>query len=195
MADSYLRQHALSHRALDARAALPADAAIRLTLEGPAAQLCLRGDGGRGFNAALKKVLGIAPPASANHVATAGETHILWLGPDEWLAVRPGHDGRDLAADVEAALAGMHALVSDVSHSRAIIGLAGVRAREVLMKGCSLDLDPVAFSPGQCAQTALARGHMLLQQVSDEPGYRVYAQRSFADYAWTWLEDAASEYL
>jgi sarcosine oxidase subunit gamma len=63
------------------------------------------------------------------------------------------------------------------------------------MKGCSLDLDPAAFGPGRCAQTALARAHMLLHQVSDVPCYHVYAHRSFADYVFAWLEDAAAEYL
>ena len=193
MAEGYLRRHALAHRALDARPAA-GETGARLALAPPAVQLGLRGDGSRGFNAAVSKVLGVGPPAAANTVAREGETRILWLGPDEWLAVRPGDGGPALAGELEAALGERHALVSDVSHARVIFTLSGLHAREVLMKGCSLDLDPVAFAPGQCAQTALARAHMLLHQVSDEPGYHVYVHRSFADYCWAWLEDAAREY-
>ena len=195
MADAWLRQHALAHRGLEARVRA-ADAAVRLEPLPDAAQLCLRGDGGRAFQRAVEGVLGVAPPREPNTVASAdGATRVLWLGPDEWLAVRDGADAPPLAAALEEALSGRHALVSDVSHSRVILLLEGPRARDVLMKGCSLDLDPVAFGPGRCAQTALARAHMLLHQVSDAPGYHVYAHRSFADYVFAWLEDAAAEYL
>jgi sarcosine oxidase gamma subunit len=35
---------------------------------------------------------------------------------------------------------------------------------------------------------------MLLHQISDAPCYHVYVHRSFADYMFAWLEDAAAEY-
>jgi sarcosine oxidase subunit gamma len=195
MAEPYLLQHALAHRGLDARPAAPADRAVCLSIVPAAAQLCLRGDGSRAFCAAVESVLGVAPPGQANTAASGGDgTRVLWLGPDEWLAVRDGGDGVALAAALDEALSAEHALVTDVSHSRVVVALEGPRAREVLMKGCSLDLDPVAFRPGRCAQTALARAHMLLHQVSDAPGYHVYAHRSFADYVYAWLADAAAEY-
>jgi len=195
MADAWLRQHALAHRGLDAHTPAEPAAPVRLAPAPAAAQLCLRGDGGRAFQRAVEGVLGVAAPHTPNTVAGTDTTRVLWLGPDEWLAVRDGGDATALAAALDEALAGAHALVTDVSHSRTILRLEGPRAREVLMKGCSLDLDPVAFGPGRCAQTALARAHMLLHQVNDVPGYHVYAHRSFADYVYAWLEDAAAEYV
>ena len=71
---------------------------------------------------------------------------------------------------------------------------SGIVLRDVLRKGTSIDLHPKAFGPGQCAQTGIARCHMLLHQTSDEPAYDIYVHRSFADYLWRWLEDAAREY-
>jgi sarcosine oxidase subunit gamma len=103
-------------------------------------------------------------------------------------------DAGALLAALEQALHGTHTLVSDVSHSRVVFALEGEHAREVLLKGSSLDLDAAAFRVDQCAQSALARAHMLLHQVSDAPGYHVYAHRSFADYVFSWLCDAAQEY-
>ena len=91
-------------------------------------------------------------------------------------------------------LVGQHFAVSDVSDSRAVIGIAGINARDVLMKGCSLDLHPRVFKAGDCAQSGFARCHMLLHQINDIPTYDVYIHRSFSDYAWRWLEDAAREY-
>jgi sarcosine oxidase subunit gamma len=84
--------------------------------------------------------------------------------------------------------------VVDVSDSRAVITLSGPRALDVLAKGCPLDLHPRVFSPGRCAQSLLAKAHVLLHRVDDAPTFEIYVHRSFADYLWTWLEDAAAEY-
>ena len=195
MVEHYLRQHPLAHRGLAAAAAAAPGAAVRLRLESAFVQLCIRGDGGGAFRESVASVLGVAPPQAANTVASSGARRILWLGPDEWLAVCGGEeDAFTVVEEMESALDGKHALVSDVSHSRVIFALEGERAREVMLKGCSLDLDPVAFTAGQCAQTTLARAHMLLHQVSETPCYHLYAHRSFADYVFSWLSDAAQEY-
>ena len=192
MAEHYLRQHALAHRGFAASSPL-ADAGVHLWPQPPLIQLCLRGDGRRGFQGAVRRALGVAPPTRANTASVEGDVSILWLGPDEWLVVAT-QARATLLADLESALDGLHALVSDVSHSRIVLGLAGRNAREVLLKGCSLDLDPVAFATGQCAQAPLARAHVLLHQVGETPAYHVYVHRSFADYVYAWLHDAASEY-
>jgi sarcosine oxidase subunit gamma len=72
--------------------------------------------------------------------------------------------------------------------------LAGPRAREVLMKGCSIDLHPAVFGPGRCARTALARAQVILLPV-DQETYWIFVQSSFAAYLAEWLMDAMSEYL
>ena len=80
------------------------------------------------------------------------------------------------------------------SDARAVIALGGEAAREVLMKGCSLDLHPRVFGPGSCAQSTLALAQIILEQVEDGPDYRLYVGRSFAPYLWQWLCDAAGEF-
>src|SRR5207302_506874 len=70
----------------------------------------------------------------------------------------------------------------------------GALARETLMKGCSLDLHPRSFTPGQCAQTMLARAQIILHQIDGAPSYDLYPRRSFAEYLWLWLCDAMAEY-
>jgi sarcosine oxidase subunit gamma len=195
MVEPHLRQHALAHRGLAAAVSSVDDPGVRLWLHDSCVQLCLRGDGGRRFSTAVSDVLGVAPPKQANTVVEHGGRRILWLGPDEWLVVGAGGEPESgLPGALEQALEGQHALVSDVSHSRVILVLEGRHAGNVLRKGCSLDLDPVAFAAGQCAQAPLARSHMLLHQVDDRPTYHVYFHRSFADYGHAWLTDAAAEY-
>ena len=89
---------------------------------------------------------------------------------------------------------GAHAAVIDLSESRAVIAVSGVRARDLLSKGCTLDLHPRAFPVGTCAQTVLARASVLVHLVDDTPTFEITILRSFADYLWTWLADAAREY-
>jgi sarcosine oxidase, subunit gamma len=126
-----------------------------------------------------------------NTVAVAGERRTLWLGPDEWLVV--SEPGSEAAIEAELRAAGAASVV-DVSANRTTLVLAGPRARDVLMKGCALDLHPRAFGPGRCAQTQIARTQVILEQTGDEPAYRLYVRPSFAAHLAAWLVDAMEEF-
>lgn len=197
MADHFQRQSGLAHLHLEARAAHRRDdAGVTLAEGAHRGQISLRGRAAnRKFKSAVKNVLGAVLPVQPNTASEAANGNVvLWLGPDEWLAVVPDGEEARVIAGLYAALPGVHFAAVDVSSSRTVIRLSGERARDVLMKGCSLDLHPAVFAAGQCAQSSLARCHMLLHQMEDTPAYDVYVHRSFADYLWRWLEDAAEEY-
>ena len=195
-ASEYMRQSALAALGLAAKAcAGPArEAGVVLRECGHRAQLCLRGGPGADFEEAVEAVLGVRPPLEPGASARNGNTNLLWLGPDEWLAVFPGERREEALSALRAALASLHAAVVDVSHARAIVELSGAHARNVLQKGCHLDLHPSHFSAGNVAQSRFARCHVLLHQTDDAPAYDLYVQRSFARYLWSWLEDAATEF-
>lgn len=198
MADSYLRQSPLAHLHLIARAEAPSPTSgVRLSEIPYAGQFVLRGDAqDKTFQAALEEGLGQAPALEPNTVSGPAEDEtalrILWLGPDEWLVV--GAENVELGKKLEIIADGRHVAVSDVSESRAILKLSGARARDVLAKGCALDLHPSVFGPGQCAQSMLAQAHVILHQTSEAPDYDIYVHRSFAEHLWAWLEDASAEY-
>jgi sarcosine oxidase subunit gamma len=202
MVDAYLRQSPLAHFHLDARAEADGDrsgAGIILCERPYRGQIVVRGDASRkAFRDATEGVLGFALPRSPNTVAgnddLAAGPRALWLSPDEWLVVTAPGGEHETAAALRDALARQHAAVADVSESRTVVGLSGPDARSLLMKGCSLDLHPRVFAPGQCAQSSLARAHVILHQVAEAPSYDLYVHRSFAEYLWAWLEDAAAEY-
>ena len=161
----------------------------------PRGQLVLRGDAGsHAFVAGVRSVTGLTLPATPLSSAAAGDFTALWMGPDEWLLLmRDGQQGRVLA-ELRENLAGEHHAVADVSSSRVGIALYGEAAREVLMKGCSLDLHPREFRAGRVDQSSLARCHVMLHLVDDTPRFEIHVHRSFADYCWRWLADAAAEY-
>ena len=49
-----------------------------------------------------------------------------------------------------------------------VVRLSGPNARDVLAKGCQLDLHPVAFTTGGCAQTTLFHSMALIHAVADD---------------------------
>ena len=198
MVERYRQRTPLDHRRLAMRAAAKADtdAGIVLGACDLRGQTALRGDAGDpAFVAAVEQAIGTAPPVAPNTVAGPADlgdgSRALWLGPDEWLVVDA--DGEALPA-LRTTLDGLHAAAVGVSDSRAVIMLTGPHARDVLAKGCPVDLHPRVFAPGRCAQTLLAKAHVLLHQLDDAPAYEIYVHRSFADYLWSWLEDAAAEF-
>ena len=196
MPEPYLRQSALAGAGLEARALAAAEGAgVYLCEREFRGQVVLRGDASRAkFGDAVEQVLGVRPPTEA-HTANRGRRNLMvWLGPNEWLAVvLDGREGKAIA-DLREALGDEHHALVDVSHSRGVIGLEGAHAREVLMKGCHLDLHPRSFSAGRAAHAGLARCHVLLHQLDDAPSYDLYIARSFMRYAWSWLEDASAEH-
>lgn len=137
---------------------------------------------------ALAPRLPFPMPARPNTFVAGPPADVLWLGPDEWLLVAEPDTGHNLVSELNAALAGEHRSVVDVSAGRSVLDLAGSGALELLSKGCGLDLHPRAWGPGDCAQTLLARVPVILQQRDDAT--RVFVRPSFGDYLVDWLLDA-----
>jgi sarcosine oxidase subunit gamma len=93
---------------------------------------------------------------------------------------------------LRAALAGIHSLAVDVSDMRAIMRLEGQGVREVLLKGCSLDLMGDGYVPGTVRRVRFAEIAALLHVVEPQV-IDLYVFRSYADYAWAFILAAARE--
>lgn len=179
---------------LDGRAGSGADTAV--IVEHPhLGKVNLRGDpGDQTFMHAVAGVIGAAPPVAANTAVKADKNSILWLGPDEWLIITPEGKQGVMEAALRSALESQHVSVVDGTDARTTIRLHGANARDVLMKGCPLDLHPRVFGPGQCAQSILTKADVLIHQLDDTPTYDIYVLCSFSRYLWDWLADAAKEF-
>lgn len=125
------------------------------------------------------------PPTVPNTWSTDGDQEWLWLGPDEWLVVGPPDAASRIAEGLEAALAGRHHSVVDVSANRTILELEADGRRELLAHGCGLDLHPRSWAAGSCAQTLFARVPVILQE--RDRTTRVFVRPSFAGYLVDWL--------
>ena len=196
MAERYRRHGALAHFGLEARAWAAAPQTQVMLGECPMrGLLVLRGDASAaGFRGAVSTVLGIEPVVEPLTSARKRDLSMLWLGPDEWLVVTPDRRVARIEGALRDALEGQHAALTDVSHSRTILALSGPEARAVLAKGCPLDFHPRVFEPGRCAQSRLAKCQALIHQTDAAPTFEIHVNRSFAQYAWMWLEDAGKEF-
>ena len=196
MGERYRRRSVLAHLGLEARASADApDGGVVIGECRIRGLLVLRGDAARsGFRSAVSAALGLEPVVEPLTATRKRDVSILWLGPDEWLVVTPDRRIERIEHALRDALDGQYAAVTDVSHSRTILALSGPPARAVLAKGCPLDFHPRVFGPGHCAQSRLAKCQVLIHQTSAEPAFELYVHRSFAPYAWTWLEDAGREF-
>jgi sarcosine oxidase subunit gamma len=141
--------------------------------------------------AAAADVLGTALPTAAS-TCTAG---IVWLGPEEWLVTSTTHDGEALERRLHDAVAAHGGAAVDVSAQRTTVRLRGAHARDVLAKGCSLDLHPAVFGRGAAAATMLGLAAVVLIPLDDNgTDYRILVRSSFAAYLAEWLLDAAVEF-
>lgn len=134
---------------------------------------------------------GLAFPREANRAASSPIADVLWTGPDDWLVIVNKGDGRALLNSLEQAFAGTFSSVVETSGNRVRLRVAGPRARDLMARACSLDLDPTHFLPGHCAGTLLARAQCFLLQRYDAPTYDILVRRSLADYLEAWLLKAA----
>ncbi|SMG56437.1 sarcosine oxidase subunit gamma [Paraburkholderia susongensis] len=183
-ADALIRQHQAS-----------ASAAFRLG-ERPFLELVnVRGDTrDAAFMRAVESVAGCQPPEKANTVARGDGYDMLWLGPDEWLACSAAaHDAKraaPLQAKLGAAFAGVFASAVDVGSGYTVLEISGTHTREVLARGCPLDLHPRLFGVGQCAQSHYFKASIILLPTGPD-SFDIVVRRSFADYFARLMLDAA----
>ena len=150
--------------------------------------LDLRGDPSDGaFTGGAERALGLPLPVEPNTASEGDGIRAMWLGPDEWLIITPPDEGGFVAARLTEALDGVQYSVTDVSGGQTLINLSGENSREVLAKGCSLDLHPRAFGEGRCAQTLVSGANVILVWAGAEPSFDLIVRRSFADYLALWL--------
>jgi len=179
MAETATRIHPLQGRAF-------AGGGIDIRSAPPATRISLRVQGAS--LAALSKALGLALPKKPGTSASNGGRHALWLGPDEWLVI--DEDEGDLVGACANAPA-LHSAV-DVSHRNTAILLSGSNVEDVLAAGCPRDLSLGVFPVGTATRTIFGKVEIVLFRTAPD-AFRVEVWRSFSDYAFTLLEEAARD--
>jgi sarcosine oxidase subunit gamma len=145
--------------------------------------------------AAAASVLGIELPTTPSTYSKSADAVVIWLGPDEWLVTGTSLTGPQLEGRLRETLSSHGGTAVDVSGQRTTLWLRGSHSRDVLGKGCAIDLHPSVFGGGAAAQTTLGQtGVILLAVDGGGADYRILVRSSFARYLADWLLDAAQEY-
>lgn len=138
--------------------------------------------------AALSKALGLTLPKQPKSSATKAGRTALWLGPDEWFVIDEA--GKDPLADC-AKVAALHSAVG-ISHRNVAFAVTGAAAAAAINAGCPQDLSLEAFPVGAASRTILGKCEIVLLRTADD-AFRVECWRSFSDYVFTFLSEAASD--
>lgn len=164
-------------------------------------QLAIRVPLGSGSAEALAGTLGVSLPARVGEVTGSSDgsgVALLWLSPDEFLAVGQdealtGTPPESWAAQLDDVLADQPGQVVDVSANRTTLELSGPWARSVLEKSCEIDLHPRAFPVGTAVITLLESTGVIVWRTGEE-AWRVMPRASFATHVVRWLLDGMREY-
>lgn len=126
----------------------------------------------------------------------AGENNrfvALPLAPGQWALLSKSDQGPDFGQKIQHEIVGL-GYVSEQSDARVCFEISGRDARELMSRGCALDLHPTSVSKGFCAQTMMAHIGVLIYQNNDEPTYQLYVYSGFARSFWHWLDETAAQF-
>jgi sarcosine oxidase subunit gamma len=157
-------------------------------------RVLLQGDGrDRTVIDAVGKALGFPLPRMPNTSAHK-DSLCLWLSPSSWLFVTEDAGRETLVEQLMAAIKDLDAAITDLSDSRTTLRLGGPRLRDVLAKGCALDLGAKAFEPRTVVRTLVADVPVILYHEETGAYIDAHVGAFDADYLWTWLIEAGRDF-
>ena len=77
-------------------------------------------------------------PLQNSKVSSNKETRILWSGPATWLVIS---SKENIVETIKEKCSNENFAVTDISHSRAVIQIKGIQAKEILKKGCPINFN------------------------------------------------------
>lgn len=183
----------LEHSALTRadRSSIVGSSPVTLT-EQPAGHLVMRGNAAE-FSDAVRETLQLETPILPLTSSTS-ETGacIRRISPDEWLITVPESDTFEVESALRRSINSPVAIVN-VSGGQTILHLQSGAAEMVLRKSTPYDVHVSNFPPGKVVTTAFAQTQVLMRRL-DADAFELVIRRSFADYLWAWLRDAATEF-
>ena len=172
------RIHPLENRIFAANTVLikPSPALTRISLRAGADEI-----------ASINQVLGIDLPVVPKTLSSKNKRTALWIGPDEWLII---DEAESELNQIPNLLDDILCSAVDISHRNTAIIVNGARAATVLNSGCPQNLGIEEFPSGSCSRTILGKSEIILWRISCDE-FHVECWRSFSDYVWKFLVDAA----
>ena len=133
---------------------------------------------------------GLGFSLQSSKVSSNKETRILWTAPATWLVISRKENIVEIIkekCDTE------NFAITDISHSRAVIQIKGIQAKEVLKKGCPLNFNE--FEINNCAGTVFHGINIVVDFVGNNPDkFNLFTLRSFGESFYHHITDAALEF-
>ena len=129
-------------------------------------------------------------PLESLKVTTNKETRILWNAPRTWLIIS---NKKNIVSTIKDKCDNTNFAVTDISHSRAVIQIKGLQAKEVLKKGCPININEIQIN--NCAGTVFNGITVVVDFVNNDPDiFNLLALRSFGETFYHHITDAALEF-
>ena len=129
-------------------------------------------------------------PLKNLEVSSNKETRILWNSPNTWLIVS---FKEDIIDKIKKSFNEKDFAVTDISHSRAVIKIKGFNSKEIIKKGCPLNLN--IMKKNNCAGTVFSGINILIDFEEDNPEtFNLFVLRSFGESFYHHITDAALEH-
>ena len=129
-------------------------------------------------------------PKENSKVTTNNKTRILWNAPKTWLIIS---DKENIIDIIKGKCREENFAITDISHSRAVIQIKGAQAREVLKKGCPLNISE--FEINNCAGSVFHGITIVVDCINDNPDtFNLLTLRSFGESFYHHITDAALEF-
>ena len=133
---------------------------------------------------------GLELPLQNSKVASNKETRILWNAPYTWLVVSRKEN---IIETIKEMCNSENFAVTDISHSRVVIQIKGLQAKEILKKGCPLNFSE--FEKNNCAGSVFHGITILVDCIDDKPNtFNLFTLRSFGESFYHHITDAALEF-
>ena len=133
---------------------------------------------------------GLELPLQNSKVLSNKETRILWSAPNTWLVISRKEN---IAEIIKETCNSDNFAITDISHSRAVIQIKGVQAKEILKKGCPLNINE--FEKNNCAGTVFHGITIVVDCIDNNPDtFNLLTLRSFGESFYHHITDAALEF-
>ena len=136
------------------------------------------------------KVEDLDLPLESLKVTANKETRVLWNAPRTWLIIS---SKKNIINNIKDKCDHSNFAVTDISHSRAVIQIKGLQAKEVLKKGCPININEIQVN--NCAGTVFNGITVVVDFVNNNPDtFNLLALRSFGETFYHHVTDAALEF-
>ena len=123
-------------------------------------------------------------------VTTNNKTRILWNAPKTWLIIS---NKENIIEIIKGKCSEENFAITDISHSRAVIQIKGAQARELLKKGCPLNINE--FEINNCAGSVFHGITIVVDCINVNPDtFNLLTLRSFGESFYHHITDAALEF-